>query len=170
MQIGMWWRRLALCLCGIGIIRTRDGKSIYHPWNSQVHQRHPCSDRTRIAPGTGSEQHDPLYPAAIGRIERGLEAFRNGIACALHDHVMAPVANISGQAQFRLKKPVEAIISFTVAINRFVISAEPDLRAQAAKAPSSKASVSDALDRKPEEKESAECNADLFTVLGALTC
>jgi hypothetical protein len=26
---GMWWRRSALCLCGIGIIRTREGRE--HP-------------------------------------------------------------------------------------------------------------------------------------------
>jgi hypothetical protein len=30
---GMWWRRAALCLYGIGIIRTREGRASYHPWD-----------------------------------------------------------------------------------------------------------------------------------------
>jgi hypothetical protein len=26
-------------LCGIGIIRTREGRASYHPWTGRVHQR-----------------------------------------------------------------------------------------------------------------------------------
>jgi hypothetical protein len=36
---GMWWRRAALCLCGIGIIGTREGRASYHPLTGRVHQR-----------------------------------------------------------------------------------------------------------------------------------
>src|SRR4051812_49352796 len=36
----MWWRRSALCLCGIGAVRTREGRASYHTSDSEVHQRH----------------------------------------------------------------------------------------------------------------------------------
>jgi hypothetical protein len=45
----MCWRRSALCLCGIGTIRTREGRASYHPWTGRVHQRPVAADGRNVS-------------------------------------------------------------------------------------------------------------------------